>query len=186
MRKMILAGLGFLFFVGASSLSGFAPPSTAQGPFFRTVTPKAFIPGDVPHPVPLTPLPGGMSNHPAEGPVMVIVQLDTEPLAAVGEQAIQAGLPLPEVLAQMRDQRARVQDQQRQLIEILTASPYNARLIGTTFITSNTVIIEVDASLIDQIRGLPGVTGVRPDRIGQLDSLPQAPVRPPGFGPRLN
>jgi hypothetical protein len=159
--------------------------STAQGPG-RTITPKAFTEDEAPDLTLVTPAAEVTMIPPLTGTVIVMVQLASSPLAEVGRQALREGLTLPEVLDRMRDERAALQNEQQTLVDRLTAPPYNARLVATTLLVSNTVVVEVDAQWIDAIRTLPGVLTARPERPGQLDPSMHEPGRPPGFGPHLD
>lgn len=123
---------------------------------------------------------------------MVIVQLDAPPLVEVFQQAYQATNSLSDALAAMRSEQKAHNTLRQTVIAQLTAPPFNARMISATSIVSNTLIIDVDASLIPQITALPGVLAARIDRTGQLhDSTqspnqPNSPIQPPGFGPVLD
>ncbi len=183
MKKTGWAGFAVLLVLGG--LLGISPAFTlAQDPG-RTITPKALTGEAAPDLTLATPAEVPMIP-PLSGNVVVIIQLASAPLADVGRQALREGLPLPQMLDRIRDERIVLEQEHQLLIDLLTAPPYNARLVATTLLVSNTLAVEVDARWIDTIRTLPGVLTVRPERQGQLDLPPQQPGRPPGFGPRLN
>lgn len=57
-----------------------------------------------------------------------------------------------------------IRQTQDDLISILTTEPYNATLVGRITFSANVLIITVDASLIESIEELPGVSSVQMDR----------------------
>lgn len=128
-----------------------------------------------------------------EGQAMVIVQLDSPPLVEIFQQAYQDTNSLSDALTTMRNEQKTLNNLRQSLIAQLTAPPFNAQIISATSLVSNTLMIDVDVSLIPLINELPGVLRARIDRIGQLDSGEQSPSQPnspanlrPGFGPVLD
>lgn len=121
------------------------------------------------------------------GLTQVTLQLQAAPLAAIFQRALRDGRTLPEALQAVRLHRAEAERARQALIAILVAPPFNARIIGSTMLASHTLIVEVDAALIPQIRALPGVLAVHRDQIVPLDgdSAP-APPGGPSLGPVLN
>lgn len=169
--------------LGLVLVGGFSPTQTkAQGP---TPNPKAgpgreSLPGLL-----VTPVPQEENMiFPAEGRITVIIQLESAPLGEATLDAAGEELSSADFLARINAERAQLRQQQNSLIGVLTAPPYNGRVIGTTLLASNTIILEVDASLIQQIQALPGVAAVRPERIGTLDD--SSPSVGPSFGPHLD
>jgi hypothetical protein len=177
----------FVCILLASGLFSLSPRvSMAQGVVQHTITPKAFLEDEPPDLLILTPMREETLSYPSTGLVTVIIQLDSAPLAVSIQQVMAENLPHLQFLGEIRARSTQIRQQQQELIGLLMAPPYNARLIGTTYITSNTIIVEIDVTLIDQINTLSGVASVKPDRIGQLDESVSPPGRPPHFGPKLD
>lgn len=131
---------------------------------------------------PDAPFPGPVLT----GPTVAIIQLNTPPLVTTFQQALRDTPALSEALVIVRAAQADINSTRQTLIARLTAPPFNARLISTTSIVTNTIIVEVDASLLPQIGALPGVQAVRAERTGQLDDPPQQAPGGPSFGPVLH
>lgn len=67
-------------------------------------------------------------------------------------------------------QALQIRNQQNDLIEILTSEPYNAVLVGRITLSANALIVTVDASHLESIQQLPGVSRIemdRPMRLGE-------------------
>lgn len=191
-----LIGIVVFLMVGSVALSTIVMPVSAQAAPQSTPPAKPnFRGGGLPANV--APQPSAPQTDPSipfsEGQAMVIVQLDTPPLAAIFQQAYQETNSLSDAMEAMRAERKTLDAFRQSLIAQLIAPPFSARIISTTSIVSNTLIIEVDTSLIPQISDLPGVLSARTDRIGQLDNGSHSPGQPnvpdlrqPGFGPVLD
>lgn len=126
-----------------------------------------------------------------EGPVMVMIQLTAPALLQTLPDIMDEAPTVEAGLDMLRTERARLESIQQALIAQLTAPPYNARILATTVLLSNTIIVEVDAQMIAQIQQLPEVARVRRDRIGQLHTSPPdggspPPIGQPGLGPVLD
>ncbi len=150
--------------------------------------------GPPPGPLVLPPPPGVTASAPLaipEGPAVIVIQLAQPSLLEAVPGVMQDAATVEEGLDLLRTERARLFASQQALIVQLTAPPYHARILGTTILLSNTIIVEVDALLIPQIQQLPNVARVRIDRIGQLHTQPPGdgtppPLGQPGLGPVLD
>lgn len=183
-----LLGCGLLGLLLAATMLLARPGRTAaQGRPPGTVTPRAMPDGGPPGEFPVTPGPAESPLLAPEGPTTVIIELDAEPVAAVIAATFGETGSIAAAAEAGRSQRTVIRQRQADLIAVLTAPPFEARLIGTTDLASVTVIVVVDASLIEPIEALPGVRRARPERTGTLDG---PSVRPPGvrpgFGPTLH
>ncbi len=197
MNKIAALGVIVVFLVvGSIALSTIMIPVSAQAAPQSTPPAKPNVHGGG-LPANVSPQISAPQTDPSipllEGQAMVIVQLDALPLAAIFQQAYQETNSYGDAMEAMRSGRKTLNDFRQSLIAQLTAPPFNARIISATSIVSNTLIIEVDASLIPQISALPGVLSARTDRIGQLSRESQSPGQPnvpdlrqPGFGPVLD
>ncbi|GAB4311471.1 MAG: hypothetical protein Kow00117_04640 [Phototrophicales bacterium] len=125
----------------------------AQTTPFRARTPQRFNLTEAP----LRPImsleprrPEFFPNH--EGIITAIVVLDEPP--ALNHQRGMA----------FSRQVINIKQQQQSFIDILTAEPYNAVLIGRITLSANALIISVDASWLEAIATLPGVLSIQQDR----------------------
>lgn len=100
------------------------------------------------------------------GPVKVVVRLADAPVAvAVGRNAKQVGASLSP--ARQRSYNQNLTNKQNALLAQIAA--LGGVPVARTTIASNTVIVEIDASVLDQVAALPGVTAVRPVINYELD-----------------
>lgn len=101
----------------------------------------------------------------ATGPTEVVVQLEEEPLAvAVGEDASQEGPDLSGA-----EQRAYVEELEEDQEQVLAqADDLGAQELARLDTALNAVVVRVDASRIDEVADIPGVTSVRPVRDYEL------------------
>lgn len=183
MKKQLIATLCLLgmAFTGAilRAEDPLQPPRPAR-PTPGDRTPGGF---DLPAPLPAVTPPAQLGP----GLVQVTIQLELPPLGAVMQAALQSSSTLPEALQIVREHRAQAERARQALIAILVAPPYHARILGSTVIVSHTLIVELDSALIPQVRALPGVRAVRPDRIVPLDGgAAPAPPGGPSLGPVLH
>lgn len=120
---------------------------------FRANTPQRFSSTNIP----LRPIGSLEPRRPefrpvGEGIVTLIVTLDGAPAL----RRVRG--------VEFSQQVLNLHKQQDNLINILTAEPYNVTLIGRLTLSANALIITVDASWIESIEELEGVASVRMDR----------------------
>ncbi len=188
--KIVLALTLGLLIASTVLLWSVAPKSTHAAP--HLVPSPKFVPGGSPPqtfqltPQFVAPPPGAPGDVPI-GPTTVIIQLVHPPLVVTFQQTLQDTGSVEQAILAVRDQRSQIDNAHQVLIEQLIAPPFNARYITATVLVTNTVIVEVDASFIPQIRELPGVIAVRRDRVATLDETdPPSALGEPGLGPVLD
>src|SRR5690606_20980630 len=143
----------------------------AAGPVFALgAAPAAFAatsPGPQPIPDEIlsdtyeTPVPLGVSSglKGAEGAVEVTVRLAEPAIAEVVPEGAVAESTLPSKSAQ-RGKTAKVEAQQESFVS--SARKLGAKKLGSTQLAANLVVIEVDASKLDDIAALDNVVSVNP------------------------
>jgi hypothetical protein len=131
---------------------------------------------------------------PQTGVIQVLVEL-SDPPAARAYVVAKDVLGLSEATANRmaQAQMARIEAAQQALLPYLTGPEIQAVIIDRVQRAINGIMIEVDASKLDQIRQLPGVVSIQHLRIGTLtDPADSGPAlgpeepgypEPPGTGP---
>lgn len=188
LAALVIAAL--LLGISSVVLSMQPPQVTVLAAPQPTVPPKLDLkgadPGSFTMPSHISPPDAPFPGPVLTGPTVAIIQLTTPPLVTAFQQALRDTPSLSETLAMVRAAQANMNSIRQALIAQLTVPPFNARLISTTSIVTNTIIVEVDASLLPQIGTLPGVLTVRAERTGQLDDSSHQPPGGPSFGPVLH